>query len=324
LTKQFQWWTAWFQFPFPAYVHIIQDLRKRPLSIHAEQAWTKLSENYEARRLGDVGSGTASLTGGGFKREEGPVFPYTESWNSGLWTTPTRGDPSDQGAGSGKASPAVWLGSSFAKGKDSEAASKQQQHSAENIAVQDMGSQDWKKTRYGNVFLRLFGRICLAAWQARETAILEKGQMDNFPIPPIVLDIRNKMGVTGLTPPNTNAAPSQHFDNISNSDSALMGMDMTGTTFDFPTQDFNMPSSAIDNAGFDMGYGGIGFDYPFNFNFNAPFGVGFDGMSPGGNNFGQVPVSTQGQSMGATARAGENEGMEWVVGNFDSIGPRGF
>jgi hypothetical protein len=201
--------------------------------------------------------------------------------------------------------------------------------------VQYIGGQDVQKTRHGNVFLRLFGRICLAAWQARETAILEKGQMDSFPIPQIVLDVRAKLGVTGMTPPNINTAPSQQFDNASDPDSAIVGMDMMGTSFDFPTSDFNMPSSAMENKAFDMGYGGIGFDYPFNFNFNAPFGVGFDPMSPPVNTFGQVqsqnqgvPVSTQGPGQGRTgaaARAGSgNEGMDWVMGNFDQIGPRSF
>ncbi|KAL2871713.1 uncharacterized protein BJX67DRAFT_167727 [Aspergillus lucknowensis] len=42
-------WLMHFYFPFPAYLHILQDLRKRPLSRHAEQSWTSLSKNFEAR-----------------------------------------------------------------------------------------------------------------------------------------------------------------------------------------------------------------------------------------------------------------------------------
>ncbi|RYP66788.1 hypothetical protein DL770_008739 [Monosporascus sp. CRB-9-2] len=42
-------WLLRFYFPFPAYIHILQDLRKRPAEDHAENAWEFMSENYEAR-----------------------------------------------------------------------------------------------------------------------------------------------------------------------------------------------------------------------------------------------------------------------------------
>lgn len=48
LTKGYLWLTH-FYFPFPAYVHIIQDMKRRPLSKHAEQAWEVMSDNCEAR-----------------------------------------------------------------------------------------------------------------------------------------------------------------------------------------------------------------------------------------------------------------------------------
>lgn len=42
-------WLVHFHFPFPAYIQILQDLRKRPIEDHAEQAWEVMSNNYEAR-----------------------------------------------------------------------------------------------------------------------------------------------------------------------------------------------------------------------------------------------------------------------------------
>ncbi len=48
LTKSFLW-LVHFDFPFLAYVHILQDLRERPTEEHAQQVWGALSDNYEAR-----------------------------------------------------------------------------------------------------------------------------------------------------------------------------------------------------------------------------------------------------------------------------------
>jgi hypothetical protein len=48
LTKGFLWLTH-FYFPFPAYIQLLQDLRRRPVSENAEQAWEVMSDNYEAR-----------------------------------------------------------------------------------------------------------------------------------------------------------------------------------------------------------------------------------------------------------------------------------
>lgn len=42
-------WLIHFQFPFPAYIHIIQDLRRRPVGKHAEEAWNVMSDNYQIR-----------------------------------------------------------------------------------------------------------------------------------------------------------------------------------------------------------------------------------------------------------------------------------
>jgi hypothetical protein len=44
-------WLIYLNFPFPAYVHIVQDLRMRPLSGHAAIAWNAMSENFVARFL---------------------------------------------------------------------------------------------------------------------------------------------------------------------------------------------------------------------------------------------------------------------------------
>lgn len=48
LTKGYLW-LIHFHFPFPAYIHILQGLRKRPTEDHAEKAWEVMSDNYEAR-----------------------------------------------------------------------------------------------------------------------------------------------------------------------------------------------------------------------------------------------------------------------------------
>ncbi|RVD90247.1 uncharacterized protein DFL_001222 [Arthrobotrys flagrans] len=45
-------WFVNFYFPFPAYIHILQNLKKRPGERHAEKAWEVMSENYEARMNG--------------------------------------------------------------------------------------------------------------------------------------------------------------------------------------------------------------------------------------------------------------------------------
>ena len=42
-------WYVHIHFPFPAYIHIVQDLRKRPVQEHAEKTWEVMSDNYEAR-----------------------------------------------------------------------------------------------------------------------------------------------------------------------------------------------------------------------------------------------------------------------------------
>ena len=48
LTKGFLW-LAHFYFPLTAYIHIVQNLKRRPVSDQAEQAWEIMSDNYKAR-----------------------------------------------------------------------------------------------------------------------------------------------------------------------------------------------------------------------------------------------------------------------------------
>ncbi|PLB50139.1 hypothetical protein P170DRAFT_463409 [Aspergillus steynii IBT 23096] len=48
LTQGFLW-SLHFNFPFFAYIYIIQDLKERPISKQAERAWEVMSDNYEAR-----------------------------------------------------------------------------------------------------------------------------------------------------------------------------------------------------------------------------------------------------------------------------------
>jgi hypothetical protein len=48
LTKGFLWMVH-FYFPLPAYIHILQDLRRRPSSKLADKAWEVMSDNYDVR-----------------------------------------------------------------------------------------------------------------------------------------------------------------------------------------------------------------------------------------------------------------------------------
>lgn len=48
LTKRFEWYVKAYSF-FPAYIHIIQDLRKRPLQKQADKAWSVMSVDWKAR-----------------------------------------------------------------------------------------------------------------------------------------------------------------------------------------------------------------------------------------------------------------------------------
>lgn len=48
LTKGYLWLIQ-FYFPFPAYLHIVQELKRRPVGERAEQAWEVMSANYDAR-----------------------------------------------------------------------------------------------------------------------------------------------------------------------------------------------------------------------------------------------------------------------------------
>ncbi|GFF29381.1 C6 zinc finger domain protein [Aspergillus udagawae] len=46
LTKVYLWFLH-IHFPFPAYIHLLQDLKERPVGAHADQAWEVMSKNYE-------------------------------------------------------------------------------------------------------------------------------------------------------------------------------------------------------------------------------------------------------------------------------------
>jgi hypothetical protein len=48
LTTGYRWMPR-YHFPFPAYIHLTKDLKKRPLSKQADQAWEAMNENCEAR-----------------------------------------------------------------------------------------------------------------------------------------------------------------------------------------------------------------------------------------------------------------------------------
>ncbi|KAK6496237.1 hypothetical protein TWF481_002261 [Arthrobotrys musiformis] len=53
LIKCYRWFIN-FHFPFPAYIHILQSLKRRPGEPYAEKAWDVMSESYEARMNGAI------------------------------------------------------------------------------------------------------------------------------------------------------------------------------------------------------------------------------------------------------------------------------
>ncbi|KKY16570.1 putative mfs aflatoxin efflux [Diplodia seriata] len=48
LTKGYRWLFQ-FHFPFPAYVHAVQELKRRPVGEHAERAWQVMGAHYDSR-----------------------------------------------------------------------------------------------------------------------------------------------------------------------------------------------------------------------------------------------------------------------------------
>ncbi|OJJ96982.1 hypothetical protein ASPACDRAFT_33567 [Aspergillus aculeatus ATCC 16872] len=50
LTQGYRW-LVHFHFPFPAYIHLLQDLKKRPVEAHADRAWEAMSDNYAVRMM---------------------------------------------------------------------------------------------------------------------------------------------------------------------------------------------------------------------------------------------------------------------------------
>jgi hypothetical protein len=50
LAAKFKWQLD-FHFPFPAYIHLVQDLRRSPQQAQAAQAWEVMDANYSARSI---------------------------------------------------------------------------------------------------------------------------------------------------------------------------------------------------------------------------------------------------------------------------------
>ncbi|KAJ4290258.1 hypothetical protein N0V90_010473 [Kalmusia sp. IMI 367209] len=56
LTKRFVWFSMTIlQFPFQAYIHVVQDLKRRPVGKYAARAWKVMSDNYTVRFTNWVG-----------------------------------------------------------------------------------------------------------------------------------------------------------------------------------------------------------------------------------------------------------------------------
>lgn len=50
LTKGYLW-LVHFHFPFPAYIHLLQNLKSKPVQEHTDHAWEVMSNNYEVRLM---------------------------------------------------------------------------------------------------------------------------------------------------------------------------------------------------------------------------------------------------------------------------------
>jgi hypothetical protein len=84
LTKGFHW-LAYFHFPFTAYIQIVQNLKRRPVSDQADQAWEVMNDNFEAR--------FAFL-----RRDAGPLFKIfanvvLQAWDARKATFEQLGEP---------------------------------------------------------------------------------------------------------------------------------------------------------------------------------------------------------------------------------------
>jgi len=136
LTKGYTWFLNLY-FPMPAYIHIVQDLRRRPLIPLAERCWEVMSENYELRIAANV---------------------------------------------------------------------------RPDHAIND---------RPGNPFFRIFGRVILQGWKAREEAFRRLGR--SVDEPRLVTSIKQRIG---LMTPSTQSTDSEHAD--------VAGMDMEDLSMPIP------------------------------------------------------------------------------------------
>jgi hypothetical protein len=82
LTKGFNW-LIYLNFPFPAYVHVVQDLKKRPLSDRAVVAWNTMSENCAARFIAVDGRDKS------IDKRENPFFKIFAGVVSQAWAKRT-------------------------------------------------------------------------------------------------------------------------------------------------------------------------------------------------------------------------------------------
>jgi hypothetical protein len=73
-------WLVYLHFPFPAYVHIVQDLRRRPLSERAEMYWNVMSENCSVRFM-DV-----EYRNNPMERKANPFFKIFAELVMSAWT----------------------------------------------------------------------------------------------------------------------------------------------------------------------------------------------------------------------------------------------
>lgn len=83
LTKGYTWYMHNY-FPFPAYIHIVRNLERRPTQPHAAEAWSVMSDNYDGR-FSDVAEDDNPL----FKVFSGAIL---QAWEARLSGTGQTGD----------------------------------------------------------------------------------------------------------------------------------------------------------------------------------------------------------------------------------------
>ncbi|KAL8639768.1 MAG: hypothetical protein Q9228_003229 [Teloschistes exilis] len=98
LTKRFRWFNR-FYFPFPAYIQIVQDVRRRPHGAFARRAWEIMSDNYEVWWVGTTPSSQS--------RDDSPFVKMLAGIFMGAWEACERASEDQRAPGEILAPPRI-------------------------------------------------------------------------------------------------------------------------------------------------------------------------------------------------------------------------